>query len=170
MRRMLLVGLATLVCSTASAATLKIGYVDMAQALNEVDQGKAAKAQLKRDFAQKQAKLDKLQKSLKAKKDAFDKQKGTMKPDVREQREEELQQDLIQLQQTYAQLQQELMQKQSKLTQDITSKLQAVVDRIGDKYGYNIILNIGDTVLYYKRDLDITEQVVREYNKQYGTK
>ncbi len=39
-------------------AEQKIAYVDMQRALNEIDEGKAAKAALKREFDQKQKMLD----------------------------------------------------------------------------------------------------------------
>jgi len=51
----------------AEPAQQKIGYVDMARALNDVDDGKAAKARLKSDFEGKQKKLDQMQTELKAK-------------------------------------------------------------------------------------------------------
>jgi len=41
-----------------AAAQTKIGYVDLQRALNEVDEGKAAKALLKKDFEEKQRQLD----------------------------------------------------------------------------------------------------------------
>ena len=40
------------------AADQKIGYVDLQRALNEVEEGKTAKALLQKDFAEKQKTLD----------------------------------------------------------------------------------------------------------------
>ena len=49
-------------------------------------------------------------------------------------------------------------------------KRQIVIARIGDRDGYMMILDIGETVLYYKRHMDLTDQVVKEYNAQFGKK
>ncbi len=154
----------------AAAEDHKIGYVHMARALNEVGQGKTAKAKLKKDFEQKQIKLDKMQKDLKAKKDQFEARKGMMKPEARLEKKEELQTSFLKLQQTYMELQQELMGREAKITQEIAGKLRAVIAKIGDRDGYTLVLDIGDTVLYYKRHRDLTDLVVKEYNQQYGKK
>lgn len=154
--------------ASASAEQIKVAYVNMARALNDVNDGKAAKNRLKKEFEAKQKKLDKMQKDLKAKKDAFESKKGMMKPDARAAQQEELQMEFMKLQQTYMQLQQELVQEESKVTQEIAGKLRNVIAKIGDRDAYHMVLDIGDTVLYYKRHRDITEQVVQEYNKQYG--
>ncbi len=154
--------------SFAKADEPKVAYVDMAQALNEVEDGKAAKAKLKSDFDAKQKKLDELQNQFKAKQEDFEKKKAMMKEDARQAKRDELEKDFVQLQQTFQQLQRELMEAEGKITQEIAEKLKKVIEKIGDKDNYTLIVNIGDTVLYYKRHQDITSDVVKEYNRQYG--
>ena len=172
MRWTMILGLlcAVLGFSEKAFAVEKIAYVDMAQALNDVEDGKAAKARLKADFEGKQQRLDKMQTDLKAKKEEFDKKSSMMKPEIRQSSQEDLQRQFMELQQTYMKLQQELMDKEGQITQEIGRKIKTVIDKIGDRDGYTMILNIGDTVMYYKRHQDITQQVVLEYNKQYGGK
>jgi outer membrane protein len=170
MRSALLVAAVLAFTQTASAADLKIGYVDMARALNEVDEGKSAKARLKKDFEKKQKSLDQMQKTLKAKQAEFEKRKAMMKEDVRNAKIEEMQRDFLELQQTYGRLQKELMEEEAKLTQKIGGRVTKIVEKIGDRDSYVMVLNIGDTVLYYKRHQDITDEVVKMYNKQYGKK
>ncbi len=148
----------------------KFGYVDMARALNEVEEGKTAKAKLKSDFDQKQVKLDKMQNDFKAKKDDFDKRSAMMKSDARQSKQDELQREMMDLQKTFMQLQQELVDSQTAITDEIGKKLRSVIEKIGDRDGYALVMNIGDTVLYHKRHQDLTEDVIRDYNKQYGKK
>lgn len=157
-----------LAAQVAAAEELRIAYVNMARALNDVEEGKAAKEGLKKDFEKKQKKLDAMQTELKKKKEDFDKQKSTMKPDSREQKQEELQKEFLELQQTYMNLQQELMGAESKATADIATKLRSVVNKIGDRDSLHLILDISDQVLYYKRHQDITDEIVKLYNQQYG--
>lgn len=152
------------------AQGLKYGFIDMARALNDVEDGKVAKAKLKADFEGKQKKLDKMQNDLREKKEAYDKRVGMMKPEARQAKEAELQQLLMEVQQTYMQLQQELVESEGQITQDIRKKLQAVLERMGDRDDYFMILNTGDAVLYHKRHMDVTDDVIREYNKQYASK
>jgi Skp family chaperone for outer membrane proteins len=74
----------------------------------------------------------------------------------------------MELKQTYARLQKELLAEENKLTVRIGGRITKIVEKVGDRDGYNLILNIGDTVLYYKRHHDITDEVVKLYNQQYG--
>ena len=91
-----------------------------------------------------------------------------MKADVKQRKAEELQRSFMDLQQTYAKLQKELMEKESALTQEIYRKLTAVIDSIGDRDGYTLIMDIGDTVLYHKSHMDLTDEVIKEYNRRHG--
>lgn len=152
------------------AALPKVGYIDMARALNEVEDGKQAKAKLKADFELKQKKLDKLQNDAREKQESFEKRVAMMKPEARQAKETELRQSLMEVQQTYMQLQQELVESEGAVTQEIRKKLQAVIDKVGDREEYFLILNTGENVLYNKRHMDMTDDVIREYNKQYGKK
>ena len=173
MRLSLLVVPLLIVAGTASVRAaddkpFKIGYVDMARALNDVEDGKAAKAKLKADFDEKQKKLDKMQTDLKTKKEDFDKKSSTMNPDVKAQKQDELQRNFVDVQRTYMELQKELSDREGQLTSEIAEKLRRVIAVVGDRDSYSVILNIGDTVLYYKRHLDVTDDVVREYNRQFA--
>jgi outer membrane protein len=170
MRSALLVAVVMAFTQTALAADLKVGYVDMARALNEVEEGKAAKSRLKKEFDKKQKELDKMQSMLKAKQAEFEKRKAMMKEDVRNAKIEEMQRDFLELQQTYARLQKELLDEETKLTQKIGVRVTKIVEKIGDRDSYYMILNIADNVLYYKRHQDITDEVVKMYNSQYGKK
>lgn len=152
----------------ADAASPKIGYVDMARAMSEVEEGKSARAKLKADFDRKQQKLDKMQADFKTKKDEFDKRVAMMKPEARQAKEQELQQQLMEVQKTYMQLQQELAESEGQVLQEITKKLRSVIEKMGDKDSYLVILNTGDNVLYHKRHMDMTDDVIRQFNKQFA--
>lgn len=165
----LMLAAATAHAQGAADKPLKLGYIDMARALNDVEDGKSAKTRLKSDFDEKQKKLDKMQQDLKAKKEEFDKKSAMMNADVKAQKQDELQRSYVELQRNYMEMQKELSERESQLTSEIADKIRRVIAMIGDRDGYNVILNIGDTVLYYKRHLDITDEVVREYNKQHAS-
>ena len=121
-------------------------------------------------FEKKQKQLDKLQTELKQRKEDFDKRKAMMKADIRRKEEEELQRRLIELQQTYAKLQQELIEREGTLTQDIFKKTRKIIQRIGDRDQYTMILDSGSGVLYSKAHMDLTDIVVKEYNTLYAKK
>ena len=75
--------LALAVPRAAPAAELKIGYVNLQQAVTEVDEGKAARETLKKEFDSKQKMLDDKQNELKRMKDDLDKQMVVMSEDAK---------------------------------------------------------------------------------------
>jgi len=162
--------MAMLTAPLSAAAADKVGYVDMPRAMNDVNDGKAAKEKLQKEFVARQKELDRLQKELKQRQEEFERRSGMMKPDVRKAKEDALRAKFAELQQTYMKLQRELVGQESQLTQEIGGKLRRIVEKIGDRDGYTMILDLSAGVLFHKRHLDITDEVVRIYNKQHAKK
>jgi outer membrane protein len=141
-------------------ATTKVGYVDLQRTLNETKIGKKARKQLEKDKDAKQKDLDKASKDLEASAAELNKQRAVLKPDVLREREMELQRKYIELQEKYMQLQQELAQMEAKLVRDIFSKAAPVIEEIGKRDGYTMILEKSESaVLWAAPVTDITTEV-----------
>lgn len=153
----------------AGAQDMKIAFVDLQRALNEVDEGAAAKAALKKEFDAKQAELDKRQNELKAMKDEIDARGMMMTPEAKQEKMADLQKKLMEVQQLYFQLQQELSQKEAQATSDIFAKMGTLLEAMGKDAGYTIIVE-KSAVLYAKPSLDLTNELIRRYNDAYGKK
>ena len=153
-----------------AAPKIKIGYVDMESALNLIDEGKKEKDHLKKDFDVKQKKLDEMQEDVKKMKDDFDKQAAMLKEDARAKKQQELQQKIMDLQQAYMGMQKDLQEKQQTITKNIFAKMRVIIEKIGDRDNYTLILDRNEAnVLYFKRHMDITDEVVKTYNTQNKT-
>jgi outer membrane protein len=149
----------------AKAEELKIGLVDFQRALNEVEEGKAAKARLKAEFDQKQKTLDALQNDLKTMKDGLEKQKLVLSQDAMKQKEGEYRDKFIELQKKLADFRGELQQKEAEYTGNIIQNLKQIVQEIGARDKYTLILERGgDVVLYSQTATDLTPQVIASYN------
>jgi outer membrane protein len=156
--------------SRAEAADDKIGYVDLQRALEETNDGKAAKAKLKSDFDKKQKELDDKQEELKKAKEDFDKKSSLMKEDAKQKMQADMQSRLMQLQETYARLQGDLQKKEAEATRGILAKLSGVVQKIAERENFVMVLERSSSVVYGKPALDITNEVIRTYNSQAGSK
>src|SRR6516162_9689583 len=99
--RFLVFAVLLLGASSALAEEVKIGYVDMQRALNETDDGKKAKASLKKVFDQKQKELDEQQAALKKDVEDLDKKRTLLPPEQVREKEAELQTRMQKVQQTY---------------------------------------------------------------------
>ena len=148
----------------AAHADDKIAFVDLQRALEETNDGKAAKAKLKSDFDQKQKELDAKQEELKKMKEDFDKKSALMKEDAKIKAQQDMGQRLQVLQETYARLQGDLQKKEADATRGIRAKLSSVVQKIAERENFAMVLERSSSVVYGKPALDITNEVIRNYN------
>lgn len=170
MKKMTLIVLAlvvVLVGKNLAAQEVKIGLVDFQKALNEVEEGKSAKARLKSEFEQKQKTLDALQNELKTMKDNLDKQKLVLNQEAMKQKEAEYRDKFVELQKKLGEFRGELQQKEVQYTGNIITSLRKIVQEIGAKDKYTLIFERGqDVLLYSPTATDLTPQVIAAYNSR----
>lgn len=159
----LVVALALGVGAPRLYAQVRFAVVDMQRALLDTNDGRRAKAQLKKLFEARQEQLNSRQEALKRMKEDIEKQKNVISRDALEKRMTEYQAEFVKLQQNYLEYQQELAQKEAELTKSILVNLQGIVSHIGDSGEYDAILDQG-AVVWARTQYDITGQVIREYN------
>ncbi|MFO1462356.1 MAG: OmpH family outer membrane protein [bacterium] len=156
--------------AVAQAQALKIGLVDFQKALNDVEEGKRAKASLKAQFEQKQNALTAKQDSLKTLKDQLETQRAALSPEAMKAKEAEYRDKFLDLQKTLTQFRSEIATKEAEMTQSIITKMRGVVQSVGQKGGYNLIFETSqDAVLYAPGATDLTAQVVAAYNSGAGS-
>jgi len=149
----------------ALAEQLKIGLVDFQKALNEVEEGKKAKNNLKAQFESKQKDLNAKQEGLKRLKEEIETKRAALSAEAMRQKEAQYRDQFLELQKTLAQFRQEMTTKEAELTQGIVIKLKKTVDQIGKTGGYTIIFEKSqDTVLYANQATDLTTKVINTFN------
>ena len=154
------------VAARVAHAEDKIAFVDLQRALEETNDGKAAKSKLKADFDKKQKELDEKQEELKKMKESFDKKQALMKPDALQKEQADLQSRFMQLQETYARLQRDLAGKEQEATRGILQRLQMVVQKIAEREHFVMVFERQSSVVWGQPSLDITNEVIRMYNAQ----
>lgn len=164
----------TLLASAVTSSKVeaqKIGVVDLQRALNDTEDGRKAKATLKKLFDSRQKSLDKQQDDLRAMKETLEKQKDVLSKDVLGKKLQEYQKQLMQLQQTYVEFQRELAAKEGELTKGIIDQMQAIVRRIGQAEGYTMIVERNEAgVIFTPSSYDLTDVVIQRYNSGEGGK
>ncbi len=167
MRRIVLAFAVAFAARAASAQTMKIGYVDVQRAIQEVEEGKAARSRLQAELAQKRADLDKKRADLEKMKQEYDKQAPVLSDDAKRQRQEQLQKAFIDAQNSAGQMQEELSGKEQEAMQSISKRLLQVVAEVSDKENFTFVLDKA-ALLYAPAASDITNEVVRRYNERFG--
>src|SRR5580698_3613564 len=153
--------------SAAFAEDFKLGFVDMQRALNETDDGKKAKAALKKVFDQKQKELDEQQAALKKDIDDLDKKRTLLPPDQVREKEGELQQRMQKVQQTYLRHQQDLSGKEQEATAKIYERMNKIIAKIAASENFAMIVD-KSALVFAKPQLDLTSELIRRYNSGEG--
>ncbi|MCA9556193.1 MAG: OmpH family outer membrane protein [Myxococcales bacterium] len=151
-----------------SARADEIGYVNLARALLEVNEGQRAMEKIKKTFDKKQAELLSKESELKKLKDTLDKEIGGKTDPASMAKQAEFEAKVMELQQTLQNEQMELERMKATELKGIKDKMQAIIEEIGKGGGYSIILEIQDSrLLFAKPHLDLTNELIRKYNQKY---
>jgi len=146
------------------AEEVKLGFVDLRRALAETDEGKKARATLKKDFDKKQKELDEQQEDVKKAIEDLNKKRTLLPADTVRQKEGELQERVAKVQQTYLRHQQDLAAKEEEATRPIVERLQRIIAKIAAAENFTMILDKNQGVVFAKPHLDLTNEVIRRYN------
>ncbi len=162
-----LAALALALVPLAARAQTKLGYVDMQRALEEIDEGKALRAQFKKEFDEKQKLLDQRTDEVKKLDADFQKQAMVLAPDAKAAKAAEIERKKAEVQQFFMQLQQELGSREREVTGPIVDKLMGTAREVAEAEGISMVVS-RNAVIYAPASLDITNELVRKYNARYG--
>lgn len=149
-----------------SALGLKIAVVDLSKALNEVNEGKKAKANLEKEFKEKKNELDKIKGELESLRADLEKKAAVLSPEALQADQENFRGKFSEYQQKAQEYTQELARKEGEMTSQIIGKLRTVVEKIAQKDGYTFVLEKSQGgVVYGPANADITDDLIKQYNK-----
>lgn len=157
--------------ATASSAQNKFAYVDMQRALDQIDEGKAIKAELKAEFDKKQAELDKKQEELKKEYTSLDAlaREGVVSPDKMREKQMDLERRVKEVTQYWQDAQKSLSERERQATQSLFTRMSVIVQGIAQSEGFSFVFERA-ALAYAPESLDITNELVRKYNAKYPAK
>ncbi len=155
------------VANNSFGADLKIGYVDLGKALNDSKRGREAKAELEALVKQKQSQIDELEKKINNQRTEFEKQAGALSEQARQEKQAQIEKAIQDYQKLVQEAQSEVEKKRRDLTTGIIKELKDIIEEIGRKEGYAIILESSEgLILYSKEGLDLTNRVIKIYDER----
>lgn len=147
-------------------AEVKIGFVDMQKAIQETKEGKAAKKKLEAEFNKKKKELEKKEAGLKKMVEDLEKKALALSDEVKAKKQREFQMEMQKHQQHVAKSQMDIQKKERELTTPILKKMEKIISKIAKDDGFTVILEKSEQlVLFAKKEIDLTDRVVKEYNK-----
>lgn len=167
--RGLFAALVLLLGGTAAAAAedVKIGIVDIEQALSSTDEGKAAREEISRKSREARAQLEPMMEQRKTLAEELQGKKYVLSDDALFQKQVQLAELENKIKSKIEELEGQLKIEQGKMLAPLQSKLQGIIESIGKEQGFTLILSRNNPYVMYSREaLDITDMVVARFNKK----
>jgi outer membrane protein len=161
-----LLGIASL-ASAARAQAPKFGYVDVQRAIQEVEEGRAARTRLKTEYDQRRAQIDKKSGDLEKMQQDYEKQAPVLSDDAKRKKQEEFQKALIEARKSASDLQEDMNRQEQQAMSSILQRIQQVVAEIAEREGVAFVID-KSTLLFAPAAADMTNEVVRRYNDRFG--
>jgi len=152
--------------ATAHAEDLKIGIVDVEQAVTSTDTGKAARQELESKIKEAEAQLQPMMDRYQAMVKEIEAKQFVLSEDAMRQKRLEVAELQNKIVNRRREIQGQLEVERERLIGPIREKFAAIIADVGRKEGFALILQRGAPGLMYSREaLDITDLVVEEFNK-----
>lgn len=165
MKSILMMAAMMLISGTVLAQS-KVVYVDMQRAVSTTKAGGKAKKELETEFNAKKKKLQGQEEKLKKMQEDLEKKAMVLSDEVRGKKQQEFQQEMMEYQKLVAQSQQEIQKREQDLSKPILEKMSKIIEQISKEKGYDLVLEKqGNNVLWAKKEVDITDDVVSGFEK-----
>ena len=144
----------------------RFGLIDLQRCLQESMEGKRTTELLKRKKAELQRQLDKKQQELLELRREFEKQSMMLSMDAQESKKRDVERKARELEYYFQDLNEDMARAQEREKKRIFDELGTVIEKMGSKGDYAIILEKrAGGVLYWNKAIDITDQVIEAYDK-----
>jgi outer membrane protein len=151
--------------ASGAAAELKIGVLDIQQALLASEEAQQFMQSAQTDLESEQKEVNDLQLELRALQEQIQKDADVMSPAEQRKRQKEMEDKQIDLRFLANRLQKEVQDRQQELMQQMGPKIEAVIKDLVDAEGYDLILQRGDLV-YADNKHSITRKVTEKLNEK----
>jgi outer membrane protein len=162
------VALALLGGMAASAAEdVKIGIVDIEQALSSTEEGKAAREEFGRKSREAQAQLEPMMQQRETLAGELQGKKYVLSDEALFQKRVQLAELDNRIRSKADELEGQLKIEQGKVQAPLLNKMREIIEAIGKEQGFTLILARNNPYVMYSREaLDITDMVVARFNKK----
>lgn len=166
-KAIVMLGLAALLVwgTAAQDQGVKIGVVDLDQAINATDQGKKAREELQEKEHQAQQQMQPLFDKYKKLQDEIKNKRFVLSDQAMFQKQLDLAELQNKIQNQTQELKGQLKLDRERIEGPLRDKISNVVDKIGKDEGFTLIFARGTPGLLYNREaLDITDLVIKKFN------
>ena len=150
---------ATVASAQAVTTTIKIGFVNTERLFREAAPAKRAQAKLEKEFATRDAEVQKLTKQVRDLQANLDKDGATMAETVRRNKERDLANLSRDLQRAQREFREDLNLRRNEELAQLQERANKVIQQIAEGEKFDLILQ--DPVVYASQRIDITDKVIK---------
>jgi len=148
--------------ATAYGASVKIGYVDVQRVLAESKRGQEAKKKIEARGAELNQEFQRRQREVQSLKEDLERKGTLLNEEARKEKEREYQRKVKELERFVRDSREELRQMEREMTAKILKEVEKVIEELGKKEGYTLILEKQRSfILYAPEEIDLTEKVIK---------
>ncbi len=160
--------LALLVVGTAAQdEPIKIGVVDLDQAISSTEAGKTAREELARKQREAEAQMAPLYERYKTLEAELESRKFVLSDESLFQKQLDLAEVRNQIENKIKEIEGQLKVDKFRIQEPLLTKLRTIINETGRDEGFTLILQRGAAgVIYTREALDITDLIIAKYNKK----
>ncbi len=147
------------VACTAGAAEYKIGFVNTERLFREATPAKRAQAKIEKEFASRDAEIQKLAKQVRDLQTSLDRDGATMAESDRRNKERDLANQSRDRQRMQREFREDLNLRRNEELSGIQERANKVIQQIAETEKYDLILQ--DPVVFASQRIDITDKVIK---------
>lgn len=149
---------------SASAAELKIGYVQVDKILQEAPQTAESGKKLEKEFSPRTQELERMQKQIRDIESALDKNSLTLSETERRNKERDISNLKIEFQRKQRELREDVNLRKNEELGSLQDRINKAVTAVAEAEGYDLVIYSG--VAFASKKVDITDKVLKSLGKK----
>jgi outer membrane protein len=148
----------------ASAAEIKVGYVQVDKILQDAPQTQESGKKLEREFSPRSQELDRIGKQIKDQEAALDRDGLTMSETDRRNKERDISNNKIEFQRKQRELREDINLRKNEELSSLQDRINKAVSSVAEAEGYDLVVYSG--VAFASKKIDITDKVLKSLGKK----
>lgn len=162
--QLLLIGSLGLATGAATAAEMKIGFVNVEQILKDAPQTAESGKKLEKEFSGRQQELERMAKQIKDHESSLEKDSLTMSETDRRNKERDLSNIKIEFQRKQREMREDVNLRKNEELGALQDRINKAVTAVAEAEGYDLVVYSG--VAYSSKKVDITDKVLKNLGKK----
>ena len=152
-------------------AAITVGLVDVQKVLTSIKEGQSVMKTLEKSFNEKKSTLKKDEEKIKKAGEDLKKQSAVLSEQARLTKERDIQEQILKVQGKAADFQRDMQKMENDLKRPIIDRLRPIIQEVSKAAGVNMTFEQGSApIIYAEAEKNLTEDVVKAYDKKYPVK